>query len=197
LICEKFPPSNTKVPPTAIKLSGQSATVAIDTTKRRDRKAPGGSRRWTKQGCSKQQLPAAALRRRRRAFFYSRCVSALQTCHPPNLTKHEIPHRRKRPRPSGSLPGDQKAKVMRKIMSVQPTERVLLDGSNSFEKAVLKLRKEGYGLIDVQRQEVSFACVWLRETKSLFNGNGADVAMLLWEMQEENGPETTVLTWRI
>ena len=96
-----------------------------------------------------------------------------------------------------AFPGDQKAKVMRKIMSVQPTERVLLDGSNSFEKAVLKLRKEGYGLIDVQRQEVSFACVWLRETKSLFNGNGADVAMLLWEMQEENGAETTVLTWRI
>jgi hypothetical protein len=40
---------------------------------------------------------------------------------------------------------------MRKIMSLQPTERVLLDGDNSFEKAVLKLRKEGDSLIDVQR----------------------------------------------
>src|SRR5262249_3342253 len=96
-----------------------------------------------------------------------------------------------------AFPGDQKAKVMGKIMSLQPTERVLLEGGNSFEKAVLKLRKEGYGLIDVQRQEVSFSCVWFRETKSLFNGNGADVAMLLWEMQEEDGIETTVLTWRI
>ena len=96
-----------------------------------------------------------------------------------------------------AFPGDQKAKVMQKIMAMQPTERVLLPGDNSFEKAVLKLRKEGYNLIDVQRQEISFACVWFRETKSLFNGNGADVAMLLWEMQEEKGTETTVLTWRI
>ena len=96
-----------------------------------------------------------------------------------------------------AFPGDQKAKVMRKIMSLQPTERVLLDSANGFEKAILKLRKEGYSLIDVQRQEISFACIWYRETKSLFNGNGADVAMLLWEMQEERGTETTVLTWRI
>ena len=96
-----------------------------------------------------------------------------------------------------AFPGDRKAKVMRKIMATQPTERVLLDGDNGFEKAVLKLRKEGYNLIDVQRQEVSFTCTWFRETKSLFNGNGADVAMLLWEMQEEKGTETTVLTWRI
>ena len=48
----------------------------------------------------------------------------------------------------------------------------------------------------MQRQEVSFCCTWFRETKSLFNGAGADVAMLLWEMQEK-GTETTVLTWRI
>jgi len=95
-----------------------------------------------------------------------------------------------------AFPGDRKAKVMKRIMSMQPTERVLLDGDNGFEKAVLKLRKEGYGLIDVQRQEVSFCCTWFRETKSLFNGAGADVAMLLWEMQEK-GTETTVLTWRI
>jgi hypothetical protein len=96
-----------------------------------------------------------------------------------------------------AFPGDRKAKVMRKIMSLQPVERVLLDGDNGFEKAVLKLRKEGYNLIDVQRQEIAFSCIWYRETKSLFNGAGADVAMLLWEMQEEHGTETTVLTWRI
>jgi len=95
-----------------------------------------------------------------------------------------------------AFPGDQKAKVMQKIMSLQPTERVVLDEDNSFERAVLKLRREGYGLIDVQRQEIAFTCIWYRKTKSLFNGAGADVAMLLWEMQEP-GAETTVLTWRI
>jgi hypothetical protein len=96
-----------------------------------------------------------------------------------------------------AFPGDQKAKVMRKIMSVHPVERVKLDGDNSYEKAILKLRREGYNLIDVQRQEIAFSCIWYRQTKSLFNGAGADVAMLLWEMQERGGCETTVLTWRI
>ena len=95
-----------------------------------------------------------------------------------------------------AFPGDQKAKVMRKIMSVHPTERVVLDEDNAFEKAVLKLRREGYSLIDVERQEIAFSCIWYRKTKSLFNGAGADVAMLLWEMQDR-GCETTVLTWRI
>jgi hypothetical protein len=95
-----------------------------------------------------------------------------------------------------AFPGDQKAQVMRKIMSVQPVERVVLDEDNAFEKAVLKLRREGYNLIDVQRQEIAFTCIWYRKTKSLFNGAGADVAMLLWEMQERR-TETTVLTWRI
>ena len=95
-----------------------------------------------------------------------------------------------------AFPGDQKAKVMQKIMSVQPVERVVLDEDNGFERAVLKLRREGYALIDVQRQEIAFSCIWYRKTKSLFNGAGADVAMLLWEMQDL-GCETTVLTWRI
>jgi hypothetical protein len=51
-------------------------------------------------------------------------------------------------------------------------------------------------LIDVQRQELSFTCTWYRKVKSLFNGAGADITMLLWELQDR-GPETTVLTWRI
>jgi hypothetical protein len=94
-----------------------------------------------------------------------------------------------------TFPGDQKAKVMQKIMSRQPVERVVLDGDNDFERAVLKLRREGYSLIDVQRQEIAFSCIWYRKTKSLFTGAGADVAMLLWELQDR-GCETTVLTWR-
>jgi len=95
-----------------------------------------------------------------------------------------------------AFPGDQKASVLQKIMSLQPVERVVLDGTNDFEKALLKLRKEGYGLIDVQRQESAFTCTWYRRTTSLFNGHGADITMLLWEMQER-GAETTVLSWRI
>ncbi|MBI2752549.1 MAG: hypothetical protein HYX46_03400 [Betaproteobacteria bacterium] len=93
-----------------------------------------------------------------------------------------------------AFPGEQKALVMRKIMSLLPAERVVLDGDNDFEKTVLKLRREGYGLIDLQPLEQAFSCVWYRRSKALFRR--ADVAMLLWEMQNP-GALTTVLTWRI
>jgi len=95
-----------------------------------------------------------------------------------------------------AFPGDQKAAVLQKIMSRQPTERIVLEGENGFEKTMLRLRREGYSLIDLDRQETAFSCIWYRKTKSLFNGSGVDVAMLLWEMQEP-GVETTVLTWRL
>ena len=95
-----------------------------------------------------------------------------------------------------SFPASEKARILERITSVQPIEQVVLDGSNDFEKALLKLRKEGYALIDVQRQETTFTCIWHRKTKSLFTGARADVTMLLWEMNER-GTETTVLSWRI
>jgi hypothetical protein len=94
-----------------------------------------------------------------------------------------------------SFPASERAKILERLTSVRPVEQVVLDGSNDFEKALLKLRKEGYALIDVQRQETAFTCIWHRKTRSLFNGAGADVTMLLWEMHER-GSETTVLSWR-
>ena len=94
-----------------------------------------------------------------------------------------------------AFPGDRKEMVLQKIMSLMPAERVVLDGDNDFEKAVLKLRREGYVLIDLQPQETAFSCVWYRRSKALFSR--ADVAMLLWEMQDPPGALTTVLTWRI
>ena len=96
-----------------------------------------------------------------------------------------------------AFPGERKAAVMQRIMSLMPTERMVLSGDNDFEKTVLKLRREGYGLIDLQPQESAFSCVWYRRSKALFSRAGADVAMLLWEMQEPAGPLTTVLTWRL
>ena len=95
-----------------------------------------------------------------------------------------------------SFPAAEKARILKRIALIRPVEQVVLVGANDFEKALLKLRKEGYALIDVQRQETTFTCVWHRKTKSLFNGAGTEVAMLLWELQER-GAETTVLTWRI
>lgn len=96
-----------------------------------------------------------------------------------------------------AFPGDQKAAVLQKIMSRHPTERIVLEEDNGFEKTLLKLRREGFNLIDLQRQETAFTCVWYRKAKSLFNGSGVDVAMLLWEMHDPIKVQTTVLTWRL
>ena len=96
-----------------------------------------------------------------------------------------------------AFPGERKAAVMHKIMSLMPAGRVVLSGDNDFEKTVLKLRREGYGLIDLQPHEQAFSCIWYRRSKALFSRAGADVAMLLWEMQDPPGALTTVLTWRL
>ena len=96
-----------------------------------------------------------------------------------------------------AFPGERKEMVLRKIMSLMPAERLVLDGDNDFEQAVLRLRREGYGLIDLQRQDTAFSSIWYRRSRALFSRAGADVAMLLWEMQDPPGALTTVLTWRI
>ena len=49
---------------------------------------------------------------------------------------------------------------------------------------------------DAIRHCGGFACIWYRRSKALFSRAGADVAMLLWEIQER-GVSMTVLTWRI
>lgn len=90
----------------------------------------------------------------------------------------------------------QKAAVMQKIMSHPPAKTVVLDGNNHFEKSVLKLRRDGFGLIDLQPQETVCATVWYRRTPALLWRSGGDVAMLLWETQER-GEATTLITWRV
>jgi hypothetical protein len=69
LICEKFPSLNTKVPPTVIKLSGQSATVAIDTTGSRDKKAPGGNQAMDEAGVQQVAVPGGGAQAPSARFF--------------------------------------------------------------------------------------------------------------------------------
>lgn len=94
-----------------------------------------------------------------------------------------------------SFPRAERAAVLERIMARKPAESVVLDGDNAFEKTILKLRREGYRLINLERQDIAFTTVWYRNGKALFGHAGADVALLLWEMQEPRA-STTVLTWR-
>lgn len=89
-----------------------------------------------------------------------------------------------------------KSAVLQKIMSNPPAKTVVLDGNNDFEKTLLRLRRDGFGLIDLQPQETACTSVWYRRRPSLLKRPGEDVAMLLWETRER-GEATTLITWKV
>ena len=95
-----------------------------------------------------------------------------------------------------SFPGTQKATVMQKIMASDPAETVTLEGDNDFEKTLLRLRSDGFGLIDLQPHETVIRTVWYRKNSAFLIRRREDVAMLMWE-QSENGDSTTLMTWRV
>ena len=94
------------------------------------------------------------------------------------------------------FPGDRKAAVMQKIMSHEPGKSVVLDGDEGYEEAVKNLHHHGYGLIDLHPHETAFTAIWYRKGKAMFERASEEVAMLLWEAQE-NGNSTTVMTWQV
>ena len=86
---------------------------------------------------------------------------------------------------------------MRRIMSQKPDKTVKLTGKHDFEKQLLKLREDGYNLIDLQRHEHSFSSTWYRRRGlSLLGRARLQVTMLVWE-QDEPSSSTTVLSWRV
>ena len=97
-----------------------------------------------------------------------------------------------------AFPPHRKAQVMRHIGSRVPARSVVYRGKNEYEKAVLNLHRDGYGLIDMQPQELLFTTVWYRKDRS-FLSKGIDVTMLLWEHggHSHGGDLTTLATWRI
>src|SRR5688572_33342712 len=61
----------------------------------------------------------------------------------------------------------QKSEVMQRIMSRRPEKTVVMDGDNEFEKTLIRLRRDGYGLIDLQPQEAACSSIWYRRKPSL------------------------------
>ena len=96
-----------------------------------------------------------------------------------------------------------KARVMAKIMALDPDGEEISHGKNDFEKTLMKIRHDGFRLIDIQSQETSFATVWYRKG---FLGLGAgDAIMLLWEASDDAEKDEfgrpkesmTVLSWAL
>lgn len=89
-----------------------------------------------------------------------------------------------------------KNEVMQRIMSRRPEKTVVMDGDNEFEKTLIRLRRDGYGLIDLQPQEAACSSVWYRRKPSLLKRGNEDIAMVLWETTEA-GQATTLITWQM
>src|SRR5512146_2207204 len=93
-----------------------------------------------------------------------------------------------------AFPDTRKAAVIHKMMSHEPAQSVVLNGNTDFEKTVLKLHRDGFGLIDLQPQETAFSAVWYRKGGTLLPWAREQVAMLLWEAPEQS---TTLMTWQV
>lgn len=93
-----------------------------------------------------------------------------------------------------AFPDEQKTTLMQRIMAHEPDKTQKLEGRNDFEKTLLRLRKDGYQLIDLQRQELAFSSVWFCRGEGMLERRRAEAAMLVWEQQDE-GTMTTVMTW--
>ena len=94
-----------------------------------------------------------------------------------------------------AFPHERKAPLMQRIAAHEPNLRSRHDGKHDFEKTLLKLRREGFALIDLQSQEAAFTSVWYRKGEGmLLARRRPEVTMVVWEY-EESGSFTTVLTW--
>ena len=93
-----------------------------------------------------------------------------------------------------AFPAGKKLELMEKIMSRTPATSAEFTGNNHYEKAILRLRKDGFQLIDLQPQEFLFTSVWRRKFRSVIGMPRLEVAMLLWVVEEEL---TNLRTWRI
>jgi len=93
-----------------------------------------------------------------------------------------------------AFPSRRKQKVLQEIMIRTPVSSLVIAGHNHYEKTILKVRKDGFRLIDLQPQEFVLTSVWCRSARSMIGLPRLEVAMLLWVVEEEM---TNVTTWRI
>jgi hypothetical protein len=93
-----------------------------------------------------------------------------------------------------AFPPVEKAAVLQKIAANPPTKTVVLEGHDDFGKKALKLRRDGFSLIDLQRRPRACATVWYRKRPALLRPAAGDIAMLLWETQAR-GEATLLSVW--
>jgi hypothetical protein len=105
----------------------------------------------------------------------------------PRITSIDLEHMR-------TFSTRRKQQVMGEIMSRVPTSNSVVTGHNQYEKTILRLRKEGFRLIDLQPQEHMLTSVWYRNAGSIIGMRRLEVVMLLWEVEDDL---THLTLWRL
>ena len=94
-----------------------------------------------------------------------------------------------------AFPRERKATLMERLAAHDADKVTRFEGPDDFEKTLSGLRRDGYGLIDLQHHaRGSFSSLWFRKSEGVLGRRRAEAAMFIWEEHAE-GPVTTVLTW--
>lgn len=98
-----------------------------------------------------------------------------------------------------AFPAEKKAQIMQHVSHESVTQAITYTGSNYYDKAILKLRQEGYGLIDMQPMETACTMLWYRKISPLFSLKRSEYAvMVMLEYEMEDGTDVTTLrTWKV
>jgi hypothetical protein len=97
------------------------------------------------------------------------------------------------------FPDAEKARLMRAVLSALPEDVKTTSGKHDFEKSLLKLRADGFRLIDMQSLEVALTTVWYRKSALLLGFVKSEVVIALdWTMMDDGRNETTILRrWQL
>lgn len=93
-----------------------------------------------------------------------------------------------------AFPHERKATLMERIAAHEANKAVRLVGRDHFERTLARLRRDGFVLVDVQRQAHAFSSVWFRKSEGVQGRRRAEAIIVTSEELDE-GPVTTVLTW--
>lgn len=95
-----------------------------------------------------------------------------------------------------AFPVKDKHRLLDKIMSQTPVSTEVRSDSNHYEKSLIRLRKDGFVLIDMQPLETALTTVWYHKGPMPGRFAREDVTMMLWETRPA-GDTTTIMAWRI
>lgn len=110
-----------------------------------------------------------------------------------NLSEQDLQH-------LNTFSARKKAELLQTIMAKAATQQRTFTSNTEYDHTLIKLRQDGYGLIDFQPMETALTSVWYRNTSKLLGlARSEAVVMLLWELSDQDTFDFTALmsTWEL